>query len=1059
MVSRNANALPLKNLAKDALGQMIEHEALRARAATTNSISGKVFSRSFATAISDRIVVALDSATGNRYESGTLRDGSFIMPDVTPGRYRLWVVGSGISNSHELELDVQDGVAVSGVVLELTQGTRLNLEVSDQFGLEVPDVRVIAILNDDPNQRYVANTVGRVHTLVNLPTGSYAVAVSAPGWAAEWISGIAIGPGGVVELGVVLEEEAVIVGSIVDLPGPMQVFAVPTHPTGLRFSGLGGSDAFRISELPAGEYRIEVEVAGDRYVSREVFDLQGGEVENVGVLPISEFDARRDNLEGMLIGPPGPRPCRYDCENAFPYDPRGFREILNELGKLPPAGADAECGVLRQIAEAIAQGMVADVERLEKFRDEYVRSCQECRKSNRLESSIVLPLGADEACEEWRRKVGACVDGSALFYLREAQAVAQNLEASVRRLGDAAKKYLKCIGNDEKKCIGDSCDKTDNVGSFDPNDIVGPGGYGPEFWISPDRTFHYTIRYENDAKKAEAPAQYVRVVQKLDPDLDPRTFRLGVMGFGSHRVEVPGERVFYETAVDVLDELGVMVEIRANLDLDRGEVIWEFTSIDPLIDDLPWDPFIGFLPPNKDGVEGQGFVTYTIRPKAEVASGDIVNAEARIFFDYNDPIDTPPIFNTLDVGGPTGRVLALPEAVVGAPFTVRWEGTDATGGAGVGAFDVYVSEDNAAWELWLAGTPDRSAPYPGKIGHTYAFRAVARDHVGHVEADPGAVEAFTRVDAPPGVVVGRHVFYNQSVFDGNDANAGVADDGAIATDKVALRPGQKATFANYTGYHRGLNGLMVDIRDLAGEPTAADFAFRMGNTADPSGWAAGPAPTSVTVRRGAGVEGSDRVTLIWGANAPKKQWLQVTVLATSVTGLGQPDVFYFGNAVGETGNSAGDARVTAADALRILGNVSASVGITNRFDINRDGKVGAADRLMVLGNLSAIDPVILLDLSGGAALNSVVRVAAGVRFTEMEPVEGGLRVGWVADAGTVLIRTSRSLAGEEWETYDTIPATGIVGDLREVFLPIDAEDSERYYRLDTLREVPAADAP
>ena len=39
-------------------------------------------------------------------------------------------------------------------------------------------------------------------------------------------------------------------------------------------------------------------------------------------------------------------------------------------------------------------------------------------------------------------------------------------------------------------------------------------------------------------------------------------------------------------------------------------------------------------------------------------------------------------------------------------------------------------------------------------------------------------------------VVGRHVFYNRSAWDGNNAAANAADDNAIASDKVALLPGR-----------------------------------------------------------------------------------------------------------------------------------------------------------------------------------------------------------------------------------------------------------------------------
>ena len=49
----------------------------------------------------------------------------------------------------------------------------------------------------------------------------------------------------------------------------------------------------------------------------------------------------------------------------------------------------------------------------------------------------------------------------------------------------------------------------------------------------------------------------------------------------------------------------------------------------------------------------------------------------------------------------------------------------------------------------------------------------------------------------------------------------------------------------------------------------------------------------------------------------------VTVLANETTGLAQPDVFYFGNAIGESGNSTTDAKVNAFD---MLGNRTTPVG-------------------------------------------------------------------------------------------------------------------------------------
>ena len=212
---------------------------------------------------------------------------------------------------------------------------------------------------------------------------------------------------------------------------------------------------------------------------------------------------------------------------------------------------------------------------------------------------------------------------------------------------------------------------------------------------------------------------------------------------------------------------------------------------------------------------------------------------------------------------------------------------------------------------------------------------------------PGHRAAFLLKSAPTptGTVVGRYVFYNNSAFDGNDANANAADDGAIATNKSALLPGHTATAANYTSYGRGINGIMVDISGLTGTPTAADFSFKVGNNGTPSGWATAPAPTSVTVRAGAGVGGSSRVTILWADGAIAGKWLQVTTLGTA-----SQDVFYFGNAIGDTCNSTGDAQVTPADVTAIRNNAHtmalSPAAITDAWDINRDKKVSPTDEIL-----------------------------------------------------------------------------------------------------------------
>ena len=118
---------------------------------------------------------------------------------------------------------------------------------------------------------------------------------------------------------------------------------------------------------------------------------------------------------------------------------------------------------------------------------------------------------------------------------------------------------------------------------------------------------------------------------------------------------------------------------------------------------------------------------------------------------------------------------------------------------------------------------------------------------------------------------------------------------------------------------------MVDVRNLpAGNGLAADdFEFSVGGGLL-EGWNAAPAAASVSVRRGTGVDGADRVTITFADGAVKNTWLRVRMLPTPDTGLASADVFYFGNAIGETGNSLADTLVNATDVAAVRSNLFAT---------------------------------------------------------------------------------------------------------------------------------------
>ena len=248
-----------------------------------------------------------------------------------------------------------------------------------------------------------------------------------------------------------------------------------------------------------------------------------------------------------------------------------------------------------------------------------------------------------------------------------------------------------------------------------------------------------------------------------------------------------------------------------------------------------------------------------------------------------------------------------------------------------------------------SGTPDGSPTFV-ETSHGVPYGTNMTDTLGAPNY-PGVT---------PSTVAGRHIFYNQSSFDGNNAAQGTADDAAIATDKTAYIPNATtAVFNNITSFTRGINGIMVDLAPSGGSHAsinANDFVFKVGNNNSPSTWATVTATPTISVRTGAGTGGSDRVTITWASASIRNQWLEVQVLPTANTGLTAADVFFWGNKVGDTGQGtpATTFLTSGADKTSVLGLLGGSVGVTSIRDFNRDNSVTAADATVVTGSLGSI---------------------------------------------------------------------------------------------------------
>ena len=132
--------------------------------------------------------------------------------------------------------------------------------------------------------------------------------------------------------------------------------------------------------------------------------------------------------------------------------------------------------------------------------------------------------------------------------------------------------------------------------AMDPNDLLGPAGFGTQEFIQAIGVLPYTIDFENDGTAA---AQDVTVSEQLDPNLDWSTFQLGSFGFGTVNVSIPAGLTQYETTVSYENTDGSSLNVQVALDFDvqTGLLTVTFTSLDPLTGEAPTGVFDGFLYP------------------------------------------------------------------------------------------------------------------------------------------------------------------------------------------------------------------------------------------------------------------------------------------------------------------------------------------------------------------------------------------------------------------------------------------------------------------------------
>ncbi len=381
-------------------------------------------------------------------------------------------------------------------------------------------------------------------------------------------------------------------------------------------------------------------------------------------------------------------------------------------------------------------------------------------------------------------------------------------------------------GGDESGVVEDS---------FDPNNLTGPAGYGPQGFIQPE-TMPYRIDFENKPT-ATAAAQVVTATLTLDPNLDPSTFEFTSFGFGAYNFTIPAGLSDYSTTIDLRpDDIDLLVPVTLDLDQATGVVTVTFQSLDPATMEPPDGINAGFLPVDDAAGDGEGYFTYSVQPKPGLPTGTTISAQASIVFDTNAAILTPTSLNTLDVGNPTSAVAPLPSKVNTPAFTVNWSGHDDSGGSGIAVYNVFVSDNGGAFVPFVTGSTATSSQFQGVAGHTYAFYSVATDNAGNVQPTPAAAQATTSVTGSPTSTVkplpattstaSFTVSWSGSPGPGATSITSyeifVSDDGAAFTPFLTHTTATSATFTAQLGHTYGFYSVATNNLGITqSAPTAA----------------------------------------------------------------------------------------------------------------------------------------------------------------------------------------------------------------------------------------------
>ena len=303
--------------------------------------------------------------------------------------------------------------------------------------------------------------------------------------------------------------------------------------------------------------------------------------------------------------------------------------------------------------------------------------------------------------------------------------------------------------------------------SIDPNQLIGPAGFGANSYVSTNSVLPYRIDFENDAI-ATLPAQHVAISNQLDSDLDWSTFELSEFGFGDYLFSIPKGSRHFQTTMDVsINGHTFQVLVETGIVAQTGLVFASFQSVDPATS-LPPDILTGFLPPEDGTGRGMGHISYTIKARADAATGTDLSSIALITFDSGETIATNQVNphnpaegtdptkearNKIDADTPTSAITTPVGTQSRSSVNLAWQGSDV--GSGIVGYDLYVSDNGGAFTLAQSNIAGTSTTYAGQAGHTYGFYTIARDGVGLREAAPTTADTLITLSPAEEIILNK----------------------------------------------------------------------------------------------------------------------------------------------------------------------------------------------------------------------------------------------------------------------------------------------------------------